>query len=113
MTHIRRRDIMDKEKKNFELDDGDAAVIIKADMTTELVVPKMDDEDEINFGENQNIFITLAIGACMGDDDFREIIQAKLNTMFETMDPPPTEPPPTEPEDAPDGPSCDGCQGCG
>lgn len=100
------------DKKKFELEDGDAAVIIKADMTTELVIPKMDDDDEINFGENQNIFITLAIGACMADDDFREIIQAKLNTMFETV-----EPAPTEPDDAPecdtDGPSCGGCQGCG
>jgi len=104
---------MDKKlKKNFELDDGDAAVIIKADMTTELVIPKMDDDDEINFSENQNIFITLAIGACMGDQDFRKIIQVKLDTMFEKV-----EPESTEPEDVPecdtDGPDCGGCQGCG
>jgi len=93
------------DKETFELDANDAAIIIKQDMSTEIVIPKMDDADSINFEENQNIFITLAISGAMGDDDFRAIISAKLDEMFAQVD-----------ETAscdPNEPGCPGCQGCG
>lgn len=95
------------DKETIKIGMNDAAIIIKQDMSTEIIIPKMDDEDSINFEENQNIFITLAISAAMGDEDFRAIISAKLGTMFETLEP-------VEPDDCDtDGPSCGGCQGCG
>ena len=96
--------------KKFELEDADAAIIIKPDMTTELVIPKMDDDAEIKFDENQNIFITLAIGACMGDDDFRKLIQVKLDSMFENIEPVAADDS-CDPDE--EGPGCGGCKGCG
>jgi len=93
------------DKETFELGANDAAIIIKQDMSTEIVIPKMEDEDNITFEENQNVFITLAISAAMSDDDFRALISAKLDEMFTKTD-----------EDAscdPNDPGCPGCQGCG
>jgi hypothetical protein len=106
---------------NYELAEEDAALVIKPDMTTELVIPKMDDDAAIKFEENQNVFICLAIGACMSDPDFRKIIQAKLSCMFETVEPgdgsvtDQEDPGGTSgsTDDEQEDPSCGGCKGCG
>jgi len=95
------------DKNTFELEDNDAAIIIKADMSTEVVLPKMGDDENISFEEHQNVFITLAISGSMGDADFRKIIQNKLDEMFTK----------TADECGDESPCCPsdggGCQGCG
>jgi len=97
------------DKETFELGLNDAAIIIKQDMSTEIVIPKMEDEDSITFEENQNVFVALAISAAMSDDNFRAVISAKLDEMFTKV-----EEDGGCDTDSPDGPICPtGCQGCG
>ena len=95
------------DKETFELGLNDAAIIIKQDMSTEIVIPKMEDEDSITFEENQNVFVTLAISAAMSDKNFRELISAKLDEMFTEADKA------GECDADQEDPSCGGCKGCG
>lgn len=120
MTHTQRRDTM--PESTFNLDDKDAAIIIKHDMTTEVIIPKLEDSEHVAFEDNQNIFITLAISGAMGDDNFKELISAKLDEMFKKAeedghgsvtdqeDPGGTS---GLADDEQEGPSCGGCKGCG
>ena len=41
----------------FDLKADSAAIIFHSDMSTELILPKMDDEETVDFDTNQNIFI--------------------------------------------------------
>jgi len=89
----------------FTLKDDGAAILFNKDMTTELVLPKMSDDETVDFSDNQNIFIAMAISAAMHDPEFRELIGKKLDVMFAKIE-------------ASDEvvPSCDspegGCGGC-
>ncbi len=99
------------DKETIEIGMNDAAIIIKQDMSTEIIIPKMEDEDNITFEENQNVFITLAISAAMSDDNFRALISAKLDEMFTKVEEDGSCD--TDSPDSPDSPDCGGCQGCG
>ena len=94
------------DKNTFELGDSDAAIIFKQDMSTEIVLPEMANDEAISFEEHQNMFVAIAISGSMGDDDFRKVISAKLDTMFKKTE-----------EDAgscdTDDSGCPGCKGCG
>ena len=74
------------DKNTFELGDNDAAIIFKQDMSTEIMLPNMGDDETIDFEKHQNIFVAIAISGSMGDDDFRKVIGAKLDTMFNKAD---------------------------
>jgi hypothetical protein len=73
------------DKQTFELGDNDCAIVIKQDMSVEMVLPKMADEDRIDGREHQNVYITMAITASMADKPFKEVINAKLDEMFKTL----------------------------
>lgn len=90
----------------FKLDDTDTALVIKQDMTTEMYLPKLDDNDAVSTEDNQNVYITMAIMLAMNDDDFRALIQKKINIIFQSLD--------TEEADNvdPDPSPCPGCPGC-
>jgi hypothetical protein len=74
------------ESTNFDLEATSAAIIFNKDMSTELVLPKMSDEEVVDFEENQNLFIAMAIASLLDDAGFRNYVSMKLETMFETMD---------------------------
>jgi hypothetical protein len=84
MTHTQRRDLMDKT--TFDLEATDAAMIFHSDMGTELILPKMDDEETVEFDTHQNIFVAMAIVSLLDDDEFRTFVQNKLEVMLETAD---------------------------
>ena len=97
------------DKNTFELGANDAAIIFKQDMSTEIMLPKMGDEETIDFDTHQNMFIAIAISGAMADDDFRKIIGAKLDTIFTAAK---EEGATCDVSDDQD-PGCGGCQGCG
>ena len=74
------------ESTEFNLDATSAALIFNQDMSTELVLPKIEDTETVDFEENQNLFIAMAIASLLDDQGFRNYVAAKLETMFETMD---------------------------
>jgi len=110
-------------ESTFKLDDRDAAIVIKHDMTTEVIIPKLDDAEHVTFEDNQNIFITLAISGAMSDQNFRDVISAKLDEMFtkaeedgvggsggESESEDESE---SECDADQEDPGCGGCKGCG
>ena len=92
------------DKNTFELGDNDAAIIFKHDMTTEIILPSMGDDDTVDFEKNQNMFVAIAISGSMSDENFRKIISDKLDVMFTKVE---------EESCDTEAPSCDGCKGCG
>ena len=96
------------DKNTFELGDNDAAIIFKQDMSTEIMLPNMGDDETIDFDKHQNIFVAIAISGAMGDDDFRKVIGAKLDAMFTKVEEEKVD------EDGcdTDTPGCGGCKGC-
>ena len=70
----------------FDLKADSAAFIFHSDMSTELILPKMDDEETVDFDTNQNIFISMAIASLLDDEGFRKYVGTKLETMLETAD---------------------------
>ena len=70
----------------FDLKADSAAIIFHSDMSTELILPKMDDEETVDFDTNQNIFISMAIVSLLDDEGFRKYVGTKLETMLETAD---------------------------
>lgn len=74
------------EKTSFDLEANAAAIVFHSDMGTELILPKMDDEETVDFESNQNIFVAMAVVSLLDDDGFRKYVQTKLETMFETSE---------------------------
>lgn len=74
------------DKTNFDLEATSAAILFHQDMSTELILPKMGDEEQVDFEANQNLFIAMAIVSLLDDAGFREYVGTKLNTMFETAE---------------------------
>lgn len=72
------------DKTNFDLDADSAAIIFHKDMSTELILPKMEDNEDVSFDEHRNIFMAIAVAALLDDEDFRKLAQSKIETMFET-----------------------------
>ena len=93
------------DKNTFELGDNDAAIIFKQDMSTEIVLPEMEDDEAISFEEHQNMFVAIAISGSMADEAFRKVISAKLDTMFKNTE---KEASSCDTDDA----GCPGCKGC-
>ncbi len=73
------------EKTNFNLEADEAAIVFHKDMSTELILPKITDDETVDFEEYQNIFIAMAISASMSDPKFRELVGEKLNEMFKVV----------------------------
>lgn len=69
----------------YELGPDDAAFIVRKDMTIEIVVPKMEEQETINYEDNQNIFLVLATAAAVEEDKFQGVISEKLDEMFEAL----------------------------
>jgi hypothetical protein len=102
-----KEEIIMKNSKDFELDAEDAAIVFKKDMSTELYVPNAGDENaQVNFEEHQHIFVAIAIMASTNDQEFRELVSRKMDTLFTKVEP--TE---NAEECAPS--DCGGCCGCG
>ena len=70
------------EKTTFDLDAHEAALIFKKDFSIELVIPKMDDNEEVDFNENQNIFVAMAMAALADHPLQRQLVGAKLDEML-------------------------------
>ena len=92
------------EKSNFELAADEAALIFKKDMSIEIVIPNMKDEETVDFEENQNMFVAMAIAASSDSPLFRQVIGEKLEEMLGGSGGV------EDPHDG--GVDCDGCQGC-
>ena len=70
------------EKTTFDLDKKEAALIFHQDLSVELVLPKMDDSEEVHFDENQNIFVAMAIASLTDHPAMRQLVGAKLGQMM-------------------------------
>lgn len=75
---------MDDNK--FDLSKTSAAIIFNQDMSVELMLPKMSDDETIDFDTNQNIFVAMAITSLVDDPDFRRFVGGKMQKMLETAD---------------------------
>jgi hypothetical protein len=73
---------MSDEKQTFSMGSKDCAIIIKEDMSSEMIIPKFADDEHVGWEEHQNLFITVAISSSMGEPDFREVITKKLDEMM-------------------------------
>lgn len=96
------------DKTNFDLPADAAAIIFHQDMGTELIIPKMDDEETVTLDDHQNIFVAMAVASLLDDEGFRKYVAGKLETMLETAGALRE----GEDEEAPCCPST-GCAGCG
>ena len=95
-----------KSNEEFELDADDAAIVFKKDMSTEIYIPKVKEDDLVNFDENQNVFVSIAIMSSMNDVEFRDLISKKMDELFTKMT--------SEEEEEKCPPSnCGSCCGCG
>ena len=74
------------KETTFDLKAEDAAIIFKQDGGVELILPKIDDEETVDYENNQNIFIAMAVASAMDDVKFREFIVNKVELMFEAAD---------------------------
>ncbi len=87
------------DKTTFDLEAEDCAIIFKKDMSSELVLPNITDDETVDFGKNQNVFVAMAISASLNDPKFREIISKKLDEMFVQAEASSEEVPPCDPSD--------------
>jgi len=106
------------DKTTFDLEATSAAILFHQDMSTELVLPKMADSEQVDFEAHQNLFIAMATASLFDDAQFRAFVQARLETMLEATDAVREDDEnvvegeiisSTEPEDCPPG----GCGCCG
>ncbi len=87
------------DKTTFDLEAEDCAIIFKKDMSSELVLPAISDDETVDFEENQNVFVAMAISASLNDPKFREIVGAKLDEMFAEVEASTEEVPSCDPSD--------------
>jgi hypothetical protein len=74
------------DNKDFKLDADDAALIFKKDLSTEMYLPNFDSEEVVDFDENQNVYVAIAISLALNDEDFRSIIGNKINTILQASE---------------------------
>lgn len=74
------------EKTTFDLEEGGAALTINKDLTTEIIMPKVDPEAYFDVAENRNVFLILAISVLLEEPDFIDAVDAKLEEMFEDLE---------------------------
>jgi len=91
--------------EDFKLENEDCALIIKKDMTTEVVIPKFRDNEDITWEENQNMFVVIAIAASMDNPEFTAIVTKKLDEIMSQAK--------SEDCGGEAAPSCGSCCGCG
>ena len=94
--------------ETFELENEDCALVIKKDMTTELVIPKFGDNADITWQENQNMFVAIAIAASMDNPEFMAIVSKRLDEIMAQAGNDKSESCGTEA-----APGCGSCCGCG
>lgn len=88
----------------FKLDALDAAIVITKDMSVNMYLPKISDEETVNVDDNQNVFVIMAMMMSLDDPEFREWISKKIDMILAASDAMCT-----PPEGGCDG----GCCGCG
>jgi len=71
------------EESTFNLKATSAAIIINQDMSMEVILPKLEDGENVDLVENQNIFISMAIASLADSEDFRKLVSARVDTMLE------------------------------
>jgi len=86
----------------FELDPEDAAIIMKKDLSFEIILPKMEDDTIIDSDEHKNILAMMALGSLFKEPEFTKQINERIATMLAAMEA-------MEDEDSP----CGGCPGGG
>ena len=91
------------DKTTFDLDAEDCAIIFKKDMSSELVLPEIKEDETVDFNENQNVFVAMAISASLNDPAFREIVGKRLDEMFAQVEASTEEVPPCDPSGCPGG----------
>lgn len=70
------------KKTTFELDVKDCALILKSDMEVEIVLPKFSDEEVIDYENNQNVFVSMAIASLFDDEGFRNMVGERIDEMM-------------------------------
>ena len=78
-----------------------AVLILNNDMSTRIALPAMKDGDTVDFDKNKNVFVAIAIAALLEDDEFKKLIETKLDTMIGGLD-----------GDCGSESNCGGCCGC-
>lgn len=86
------------EDKRYYLDEKDAAIVFHEDMSFEMVLPKVGDEDMIS--SNSNTFFVIALALAMRKPEFMQIVDDQRAMMQRQMD-----------EGCSAGPTCGGCPG--
>ena len=74
------------ESRTYELESTSASIIFNQDMTTELMLPKVSDDEVVDFEENQNIFVAIAIASLMDDPQFRTMVGERMNHILSQAD---------------------------
>jgi len=70
----------------FTLEDDACAIIIKKDMSTEMMLPNMSDDAVIEFEDHINIYVTMAIATGLSDGRLKGSITEIMDSMFKKMD---------------------------
>ena len=74
------------DKTTFDLEADAAAIIFHKNMSSEIVLPDISDEETVDVYENQNMFVAMAILSLLDDEGFRKYVGAKLDDMLKTAD---------------------------
>jgi hypothetical protein len=70
------------EKTTFDLEANEAALIFKEDLSIEIVLPSVGDDEKVDVDKNQNIFVAIAIAASADNPMFRHVISNKMDEML-------------------------------
>jgi hypothetical protein len=67
------------ETESTYLEDDDVCLIIGKDKLPQIIVPKMNDYDEVP----EHVLLTVAVGVFFTDDDFKKFVMDKWNSIQE------------------------------
>jgi hypothetical protein len=65
------------ETERTQLEDDDVCLIIGKDKLPQIIVPKMNDYDEVP----EHVLFTVAVGVFFNDDDFKKFIMDKWDSI--------------------------------
>jgi len=88
---------MSEDEKRYYLEKEDAAVVFHNDMSFEMVLPKMGDDDLVDI--NSNTVFVIALALCMRKPEFMKIVDEQRGMIAKQM------------EEGCDAKGCDGCPG--
>ena len=84
---------MSEDEKRYYLEKEDAAVVFHNDMSFEMVLPKMGDDDLVDI--NSNTVFVIALALCMRKPEFMKIVDEQRGMIAKQMEE-----------------GCGGCSGC-